>query len=85
MTALTHAKIRKFGKPVRDLLVLAVNTHGIDYRLQRDGQHVLLYSGRVGESPYKVSSSRPPEQAVEYLRTWLGEHVPDFEREESDE
>lgn len=72
---LTHNKIRKFQRPYRDILLPLCNSGRVRYTIQKDGQHILLYSGKEGESPFKVSASRPPEQGVPYLMRWIDENV----------
>lgn len=75
---LKHSQIKKFDREVRDAVLTLVNTYGVPYRLQRDGQHLMLYTGKQGERPFKVSASRPAQQQLAYLVPWLVENYPEI-------
>lgn len=78
---LKHGQMKKFKREVRDVILTLVNEHGVEYRLQKDGQHIFLYSGARGERPFKVAASRPPGVQMRYLVPWIREHFPQIDIE----
>lgn len=81
---LNHKQIKKFPKEVRDVVVDLVNNYGIVYRLQKDGQHLLLYSGKENDRPFKVGAMRNPPAQLRYLRGWIEDHVPAYVEEKKE-
>lgn len=78
---LKHQQMRKFKREVREVILLLVNEHGVEYRLQKDGQHIFLYSGARGERPFKVAASRPVAAQMRFLVPWIREHFPHIDIE----
>lgn len=83
--ALLHKDIKRFPKPIRDIIVDLVSNYEVTHRVQKDGQHVLLYSGKEGERPLKVGAQRNPPATLRYLRDWIAEHVPDYYNDEKEQ
>lgn len=65
--------LRGYPKSVVDVLMEAINTYGVGYRLL-DGRHLRLYCGDRDVIPLKVSASRPAEYTLPYLTGWLTEN-----------
>lgn len=76
---LDHRHLKKFKQEVRDAILLLVNEHGVEYRLQADGQHLMLYSGARGERPFKIAAARPVARQMQLLLPWLREHFPEID------
>lgn len=73
---LKHQQMRKFKREIRDVILTLVNEHGVEYRMQADGQHIFLYSGARGERPFKVAAMRPVAKQMGFLVPWVREHFP---------
>src|SRR5690625_4489206 len=69
---LSRSDLRKYPREVADVLLEAVGM-GVPYR-GIDGGHLRLYNGDREVMPFKVSSSRPANQTLPYLRSWLEEN-----------
>lgn len=69
---LSRSDLRKYPREVADVLLEAVGM-GVPYRVI-DGGHLRLYNGDREVMPFKVSSSRPANQTLPYLRSWLEEN-----------
>lgn len=78
---LKHGQMKKFKREVRDVILTLVNEHGVEYRLQKDGQHIFLYSGARGERPFKIAAMRPVTQQMRFLVPWVREHFPHIDLE----
>jgi hypothetical protein len=74
---LDKRQLRKFDDRVARMVMSLVNEHGVPYRMQKDGVHVLLYplNNAHGGRPYKVGEARGAEQTMAYLETWVTEAV----------
>lgn len=70
---LTRGDLSKHPKEVADVLLQAVNTYGVPYRLL-DGSHIRLYNGDREVVPFKASASRPERYTLQYLHRWLEEN-----------
>jgi hypothetical protein len=73
---LDHRHLKKFKREIREAILLLVNQHGVEYRLQADGQHIFLYSGVRGERPFKIAAMRPVNKQMGFLVPWVREHFP---------
>lgn len=69
--------LRSFDERVARMMMDLVNTYGVRFRIQKDGQHVLLYPlNEYNRSrPFKVSAHRPGVQGMEHLEKWVKEAV----------
>src|SRR5690625_3934880 len=69
---LSRSDLRKYPREVADVLLGPVGRR-VPYRVI-DGGHLRLYNGGREVMPFKVSSSRPANQTLPYLRSWLEEN-----------
>lgn len=69
--------LRKFDERVARMMMDLVNTYGVRFRIQKDGQHVLLYPlNEFNQSrPFKVGAHRPGVQGMEHLEKWVKDAV----------
>lgn len=77
MARLTARDLTKFPQIVAETIAALVNEYGVNYR-KPDGSHILLYNGDRSTRPFKVSASRPAEQTMLYLTTWITANVPEY-------
>lgn len=71
---ITARDLKGWPSAVKDMVVEAVNSHGVGWRLM-DGGHIRLYAGGRGTVPFKASASRPAEDTIRRLDPWLKENV----------
>jgi hypothetical protein len=77
---ITPSDLGKIGRKTKKILCELANSHGVKMRVTHDGNHVLLYNGDTQERPYKISSSRPEETTLTYLKRWIADNVPDYDK-----
>ena len=75
VSPLTRGDLSKYPKGVADVLLKAVNTYGVPYRLI-DGSHLRLYNGDREVTPFKAAASRQEKYTLQYLNRWLMENWP---------
>lgn len=83
-SALSRGDLRKYPREVADVLLEAVNTYGVPYRLI-DGNHIRLYCGDREVIPFKASASREGKYTLPYLTSWLDEHWPAWAEREKEQ
>lgn len=77
---LTRSRLKKFPKPVADVLMDEVARHpGLSVRFL-DATHLRIYDGGQGH-PFQVAASRPAEDALRKLRPWLDKRTTHKEEE----
>lgn len=82
--SLARSDLRKFPRPVQDVLLEADGADGADVRML-DGGHARVYNGDREVRPIKVSASRQAEHTLRRLVPWLENNVPAWGRREKEE
>lgn len=82
--SLARSDLRKFPRPVQDVLLEADGVDGADVRML-DGGHARVYNGDREVRPIKVSASRQAEHTLRRLVPWLENNVPAWGRREKEE
>lgn len=75
MNAISRRELRAFDREIADIIVEAVNKHGVHHRML-DGRHCRLYCGDRDIIPIKISAVRPARWTMTHLLPWLEKNVP---------
>ena len=75
-----RAELTRFPDSVAEVIMAAVNEHGVGYR-SLDGQHVRLYNGDRDVRPIKIAASRPGPHTLRRLLKWLAVNVPTWKED----
>lgn len=72
---ITSDQLKTFDKAIRDVVMEAVNEHGVSYRVI-DGGHIRFYCGDRDVIPAKINHNSPAQHILRKLLPWLEENVP---------
>lgn len=83
-SGLSRKELSVFPRQVADVVLRAVNEHGVTYRML-DGGHLRLFTGDRRQRPIKVSAKRPTQATMRRLIPWLVRNVPSWDERLYDE